>query len=123
MKGKDEIIEVVMSRLDLYVIERVKKLREEKNISQDSLSVSMGFSEKFIGSVENPRLAARYNIRHLNLVAKALNCSLHDLLPNKPFDEDLVRVKIKRTKTINKDGSKSKKISTEIVGVQSLKKK
>lgn len=123
MKGKEEIIEIVMSRLDLYVIDKVKKLREARNISQDNLSVKIGFSEKFVGSVENPRLPARYNISHLNLLAKALECSIHEILPAKPFEDDLVKVRIKRTRGINKDGSKSKKIITEIIGIQPTKRK
>lgn len=114
--------EVVISRLDLYIINRVKELREAKGISQDNLSVRVGFSEKFIGSVENPTLGAKYNIRHLNLLAKALDCSLRDLLPEKPFEDDLVKVKVKRSKGINKDGTRSKKTQTEIVDVQPVKK-
>ncbi|MBT1696070.1 helix-turn-helix transcriptional regulator [Fulvivirgaceae bacterium PWU4] len=122
MGAKEQIKEVIISRLDLYIINRVKELREKKNISQDNLSVRMGFSEKFVGSVENPTLGAKYNIRHLNLLAKSLDCTLWDLLPKEPFDDDLVKVKIKRSKGINKDGSKSKRTQIEIVDIQPLKR-
>lgn len=122
MGAKEQIKEIIISRLDLYIINRVKELREKKNISQDNLSVRMGFSEKFVGSVENPTLGAKYNIRHLNLLAKSLDCSLWDLLPKEPFDDDLVKVKIKRSKGINKDGSKSKRTQIDIIDIQPVKR-
>lgn len=123
MRGKDHIIEVEMSRLDLYIIDKVRELRESKSISQDNLSVLMGFSEKLIGSIENPTLGAKYNIRHLNLLAQALECSLWDLLPQKPLEEDLVKVKIKRSKKLNKDGTKSKRTLIEIIEIKPIKRK
>jgi len=123
MAAKDQIKEIITTRLDLYIINRVKELREAKGISQDNLSVLMGFSEKFVGSVENPTLGAKYNIRHLNLLASALECTLWDLLPEEPFDDDLVKVKLKRVKGVNKDGSKSKRMQTEIVDIQPVKER
>src|SRR3954470_19713997 len=105
MTAKESIKEVITTRLDLYIINKVKELREAKGISQADLSVLMGFSEKFVGNVENPTLVEKYNIRHLNLLAKALKCTLWDLLPEEPFDDDLIKVKIKRVKGVNKDGS------------------
>ena len=123
MGAKDQIKEVITNRLDLYIINRVKQLREERGISQVELSLLMGFSEKFVGNVENPTLAEKYNIRHLNLLAKALKCTIWDLLPKEPFDDDLVKVKIKRTKSLNKDGSKSKRMQIEIVDIQPVKER
>ena len=123
MITKEQIKELIISRLDLYVINKVRELREARGISQDNLSVRMGFSEKFVGSVENPTLGAKYNVRHLNLLAKALDCNIWDLLPKKPFDDDLVEIKVRRSRGINKDGSKSKKMQMEIVDVQPLKKR
>ncbi|GGA95678.1 helix-turn-helix domain-containing protein [Mucilaginibacter rubeus] len=74
-----------ISELDKYVIEKVKILRQEQNISQQKLSQLIGFSEGFIGNIENPRLHEKYNIKHLNLLAKALNCSPKDFFPDQPL--------------------------------------
>jgi transcriptional regulator with XRE-family HTH domain len=123
MGAKDQIKEVITTRLDLYIIEKVKEIREAQGISQADLSVRMGFSEKFVGSIENPTLVEKYNIRHLNLLARALKCTLWDLLPEEPFNDDLVKVKIKRVKGVNKDGSKSKRMQIEIVDIQPVKGK
>ncbi|MBS1682220.1 MAG: helix-turn-helix transcriptional regulator [Bacteroidetes bacterium] len=121
MAGKSQVVEITISQLDWYVINQVKKLRRKKGLSQSDLSVEMGFSEKLIGSVENPTLNARFNIRHLNLLAKALDCTLWDLIPEKPFDNDLVKIKIKKSARITKAGSTSSKTEFEILEVKPLK--
>jgi transcriptional regulator with XRE-family HTH domain len=74
-----------LSEIDKYVIEKVKELRIDRKLSQEKLSLLMGFSEGFIGNVENPRLKEKYNIKHLNLLALVLKCSPKDLLPQEPF--------------------------------------
>lgn len=55
----------------------------------------MGLSEGAISKIENPRQQAKYNIRHLNLLAKALKCNPSDLLPDKPLKYDMIIAKIK----------------------------
>jgi len=121
MGGSAQIIEVAVSQLDWYIINQVKKLRKKKGISQDNLSVRMGFSEKLVGSIENPTLGARYNIRHLNLLAKALECTIWDLLPEEPLENDMVKLKIKRWHKTNKDGTLSTKTEMEILEIKPKK--
>jgi transcriptional regulator with XRE-family HTH domain len=65
------------------VIEKVKEMREEKNLSQADLAFELGVSVGFIGQVESPRYAAHYNLKHLNDLAKILKCSPRDFLPKK----------------------------------------
>ncbi len=67
--------------LDLFVIEQVRKRRNELKISQAVLAIKLNVSDAFIGAVENPNQRAKYNISHLNEIAKALNCSPKDFLP------------------------------------------
>jgi transcriptional regulator with XRE-family HTH domain len=114
MAGKGQIIEVTISQLDWYIINRVKQLRKEKGISQSELSVRMGFSEKLVGSIENPTLKARYNISHLNLLAKALDCSIHELLPSSPFENDIIKLKVKKTHAIGADGRPTRRTELEV---------
>lgn len=120
MGGKGQIIEITISQLDWYLINQVKKLRKEKGISQADLSVKMGFSEKLIGSIENPTLKAKYNISHLNLLAKALGCTITDLLPSKPFEYDLVKLKVKRIHKLGGNGKPSPKTTLEVIEVKTL---
>lgn len=109
MKGKEKDEKVVMSHLDYAIIERVKEIRKAQNFSQDHLSVSMGLSEKFVGNVENPSRKEHYNIRHLNLIARALKVPLHKLLPEMPQELDMIELRVVKTPAQNKDGSVSKK--------------
>ena len=90
-----ETIEVVISELDLYVINKVRELRVPQSLSQVKLSILMGLAEGAVGKIENPKERAKYNIRHLNLLAKALKCSPKDLMPEKALKHDMVRVKMK----------------------------
>jgi transcriptional regulator with XRE-family HTH domain len=79
----DESKEV--SELDRYIIERVKTLRKERKLSQTKLSIMMGLASGFIAKVETPSIPSKYNIKHLNLLAKAMKCNLWDIVPEKPL--------------------------------------
>jgi transcriptional regulator with XRE-family HTH domain len=73
----------VKSKIDTYVIERVKEKRIEKELSQAALAYELGVSVGFIGKVESSKYPAHYNIRHLNELAKILKCSPQDFLPKR----------------------------------------
>lgn len=71
--------------IDQYVIHKVKEMREAQNISQKELSIRMEFSEGFVGHVENPKRRDKYNLSHLNTLAKVFRCSIKDFMPDKPI--------------------------------------
>lgn len=73
------------SKIDQFVINRVKEKRLEKNISQADLANELDMSVGFIGKVESNKYPSHYNLRHINLLAKILNCSPQDFLPKKPI--------------------------------------
>ena len=57
-------------------------------ISQEQLAYAIGFESKgYIGKIEskNPMYSDTYNISHLNLIAKILQCSPKDFMPEKPM--------------------------------------
>lgn len=70
-------------KIEQYVINRVKELRVERNISQAELSRLLDVSEGFIGNVESKNYRAKYNLRHINALAKIFRCSPKDFLPEK----------------------------------------
>jgi len=74
-----------LEEIERYVISKVKKIREEKNITQEQLSLSLNKNITFISQIEAPSKKAKYNIIHLNLIAKVLNCSPKDFWPDKPL--------------------------------------
>jgi transcriptional regulator with XRE-family HTH domain len=71
------------SKIDLFVINKVRERRLEKNISQAVLAYELGMSVGFIGKVESSKYPSHYNIKHLNQLAKILECSPQDFLPKK----------------------------------------
>ncbi|MDR3714751.1 MAG: helix-turn-helix transcriptional regulator [Puia sp.] len=74
-----------LSKLDKYVIKKVKEKRLALGLSQADLSFELNVSTGFIGQVESANYPAHYNLRHLNELAKILDCSLYDLLPKNPL--------------------------------------
>ena len=71
--------------IDIFVINKVKERRIELNLSQVDIASELGMSVGFIGKVESGRYPTHYNLKHLNELAKILNCSPQDFLPEKPL--------------------------------------
>jgi len=73
------------TKIDFFVIERVREKRIENNLSQADLAYELGMSVGFIGKVESKKYPTHYNVKHLNDLAKILQCSPQDFLPKKPL--------------------------------------
>jgi transcriptional regulator with XRE-family HTH domain len=73
------------TNIDLYVAKRVKELRTENKLSQLKLAGKLDVSHSFIGQIEDPNHRAKYNVIHLNNLAKIFNCSPKDFLPENPI--------------------------------------
>lgn len=74
----------IHSPIEQYVIDVVKAKRIEKGYSQKELAYLLDVSVGFIGDVENPKYRAKYNLNHINELARILECSPKDFLPEKP---------------------------------------
>ena len=68
----------MLTSIEIYVIDSVKKIRTEKNISQADLASLIDVSK-----VESFKYGTKYNLNHINKIAKALEISPRDLLPEK----------------------------------------
>ena len=73
------------SKIDLYVINKVKEKRLAKNWSQLDLANELEMSAGFIGQAESSKYPTKYNMQHVNLLAKVFSCSPQDFLPKKPL--------------------------------------
>ncbi len=71
--------------VDLYVIDAIRKERIAQKVSQAMLAYGIGVSKGFIGMAESPKYNIKYNIHHINEIAKFLGCSPRDFLPEKPL--------------------------------------
>ena len=74
-----------MTKIEQHIIDKVKELRTAKNISQAELARLLDVSEGFIGNVENKNYRAKYNLNHINALAKLFKCSPKDFMPDKPL--------------------------------------
>ncbi|MDQ0110510.1 transcriptional regulator with XRE-family HTH domain [Chitinophaga terrae (ex Kim and Jung 2007)] len=74
-----------VTQIEQYVIDRVREKRKEHGITQLELAIALNVSEGFIGSVESRKFDDKYNLRHLNELAKIFNCSPKDFLPIVPL--------------------------------------
>lgn len=74
-----------ITKIEKYIIERVREKRNEMDISQIALSQKLNMSDSFVGHVETPKRRAKYNINHLNALAKIFKCSPKDFWPDKPL--------------------------------------
>jgi transcriptional regulator with XRE-family HTH domain len=74
-----------LTKIEAYIVKRVKEMRENAEISQISLSQKLGMSESFVSHVETPKRRAKYNVNHINALAKVFKCSPKDFFPDKPL--------------------------------------
>ena len=74
-----------LTKIETYIIARVKDKRVAAGISQANLARMLDVSEGFIGNIENPNYRDKYNVNHLNELAKIFKCSPRDFLPEKPL--------------------------------------
>ena len=77
--------QLVVYPMDQYIIDAVRKMRKRQKVSQSMLAYGIGVSKSFIGQVESPKYNIKYNPHHINEIAKYLNCSPRDFLPEKPL--------------------------------------
>ena len=79
---------VVKSEIELFAINKAKKLREEANLSQSELAFKLGVSNGFIGQVESIKFPSKYNLDHIDKLALIFNCSPKEFLPELPVNKN-----------------------------------
>ncbi|MBB6273144.1 transcriptional regulator with XRE-family HTH domain [Pedobacter cryoconitis] len=80
---------VSKSEIELYVINRVREIRIHQKISQADLAIKLDLSVGFIGHVESPNHRAKYNLNHINKLAKIFDCPFQDFFPSTPFESSI----------------------------------
>ena len=76
------------SKIEKYVIERVKDKRIASGFSQAYLADLIDVTPGFIGKAESPKYLTKYNLNHINKLAIIFNCSPQEFLPVKPENEN-----------------------------------
>lgn len=73
------------TKIENFVIQKVKEKRIEFEYTQIELSQKLKMSDSFVGHVETPKRRAKYNLNHINALAKIFKCSPTEFLPEKPL--------------------------------------
>lgn len=73
------------TKIEKYIIQKVREKRIEFGFTQIVLSQKLNMSDSFVGHVETPRRRAKYNVNHLNSLAKIFKCSPREFMPEKPL--------------------------------------
>jgi transcriptional regulator with XRE-family HTH domain len=116
-----EYFSTIISQLDYEIILKVKALREKRGLSQRDLSEKMKLSKSFVGKVEALGQPDKYSIRHLNLIAKALNVkSVVELIPSGIQQHDMIKITYEKVSKLNKDGSESKQFEEKIIEIKAV---
>ena len=68
-----------------YVIDKVRTMRKEKKLSQRDLAYMLDIDQSFLAAVESPKGRAKYNLNHINALAKLFKCSPREFLPEEPI--------------------------------------
>jgi len=74
----------MVTAIDKYIIQKVKEKRTEKGFSQSQLAFELNVATGFIAMIESGKFEKKYNVSHLNEIAKILECSPKDFLPDEP---------------------------------------
>lgn len=76
------------TKFEMAVISRIAELRREKGLSQEDIAMFLDVSRGFIGQIESMNSPSTYSLNQINRLAFMLECSVHDIIPHTPIEED-----------------------------------
>lgn len=99
-----------ISPIEQYVIDFVRKLRTDKQLTQYDIGNILEVSRSYIGDIESRNANGKYNMNHVNTLADHFNISPRDFFPQKaipPVRRVVIQDKTTAVKT--KSGRKTSK--------------
>ena len=58
----------MLTKIEIFVINKVKEVRLSQNLSQADLAYKIDVSSGFIGKVESLKYNSKYNLNHINKI-------------------------------------------------------
>jgi len=74
--------------IEQHAIDLVTKLRRSRKMTQEDIAHIIETTKSFVGNVENVHNAAKYNLKHLNMIADHFCIAPKDFLPDRPVHHD-----------------------------------
>ena len=76
------------SDYQIFIITRLRKLREEHGYSQKDLAAFLGISNGQMGNIESPRAANKYTIKQIFLICSEFKYPIEQIfLENEDFEK------------------------------------
>jgi len=75
----------LLTPIEQHVVDVVKSKRQQKGWSQKELAYELNLSIGYIGDIESSKERAKFNLKHINELAKVFEWSPKDFLPEKPL--------------------------------------
>lgn len=75
----------MITPIDQYVIDAVRKERRAQKISQAMLATGIGVSKGMISQAESPKYNTKYNFSHINEIARYPGLFAAGFPPQKPL--------------------------------------
>lgn len=69
------------SAIEQYVNDFVKKLRDDHEVTQEYIANIIGVKQAYIANIENPEHKAKYNLKHIDLLAAHFGITPQAFLP------------------------------------------
>ena len=122
METTKEQKKIMKTEIELFVINKVRELREKKNIGQKKLAMELKLSSSYVGNTENPYNKAKYNLNHLNELVKFFNVPFSYFFPTTHLEKDCIeeysdihpKVKANNEKMMKKYEEKAQKEQEKI---------
>ncbi|MBC9795121.1 helix-turn-helix domain-containing protein [Sinomicrobium weinanense] len=73
------------TKIELEIVQLVKDRRAELNRTQSHISDLLGVTRGYIGQIEMESSPSMYSYDQLNELAKYLECSMRDFVPEHPL--------------------------------------
>lgn len=70
------------SKIQLFVSQKVKELREERNLTQEQFAERINRSRGYFSNRENPNCAMAFNLDAINEIAKEFKVSPKYFIPD-----------------------------------------
>lgn len=78
------------TEIELYIISKVRELRESRKIGQQKLSIEIKVDASFVGHAESLKHSAKYNFNHINEFARFFNVPFSYFFPETHVEKDCV---------------------------------
>ena len=78
------------TEIEISVINKVKEYRIAAKLSKRKISLELRLNHNYVNNVENPKSSAKYNLNHLNELAKIFKCTIANFIPSPYIETDTI---------------------------------